>query len=69
MSEWIEVSEREPAVDAQVIAYIPQHLKSYAGWFERRTSGRTCEKFLVLDDDTFRWELVTHWMPWPEAPK
>jgi hypothetical protein len=69
MSGWIKVSEAEPLHDLFIIVWMPVGSGAVeCGWFSVR-GGR---KELCLDDElgtTYSWDLVTHWMHWPDPPE
>lgn len=70
MSDWIKVSEREPKQYAPIIAYLPEFNDSRTGCLDFK--GADKRKVFARDDEwdtTHPWEMVTHWMPWPEHPK
>lgn len=58
--EWISVEERLPETDTRVLVYMHENRMSYTKIDTDRIVAR---KWV-------RWgDLVTHWMPLPEAPK
>jgi hypothetical protein len=58
--EWVSVEERLPETDTRVLVYM----------HENRMSCTKIDTDRIVARRWVRWgDLVTHWMPLPEAPK
>ena len=64
--QWNKTSEILPEINQAVLCYFPQ--KSYGPQIMvayKATGGGASNWF----SESFRWGIVTHWMPLPEPPK
>lgn len=73
--QWITVSERLPEKDTLVLLFLQSENQSKITTGKIYTSdnpkfdGQFCVGFDTLSPGFLRREVVTHWMPLPEAPK